>query len=106
MTSTTEHLDAHRISAIAGERAKASGNLFEMLSGWVDPSTLQAVAVMQFRWLKKQVDTDLVIRRLLSNPDTAEEAAEEIFGFVYADAFLMGAQFQAAGGHREVPDGQ
>jgi hypothetical protein len=102
MTSTIDHPDAHRLHAIAVERTQGPSSLFDMMSGWIDLDTLQAVAVMQFRWLKKQVDTDLVIRRLLSNPDTAEEAAEEIFGFVYADAFLMGAQFQAAGGHREV----
>jgi hypothetical protein len=99
--SKTEHLDAHRLHAIAVERTQGPSNLFDMLSGWVDPDTLQAVAILQFRWLKKQVGGDAIIRVLLADPDKADQAVEEIFGFVYADAFLMGAQFQAAGGHRD-----
>jgi len=105
MTSTIDHPDAHRLHAIAVERTQGPSNLFDMMSGWIDLDTLQAVAILQFRWLKKQLGGDEIIRVLLADPDKADQAVEEIFGFVYADAFLMGAQFQAAGGHQEVPDG-
>ena len=92
MTSTTEHPDAERLYAVAEEHRRQPGvSLLEALDGWIDRDTLLLLCVRHFRLVEENAKS--------------RATSEELYQFGFVDAFLLGAQFQAAGGHREVPDG-
>ena len=89
MTSTTEHPDAERLYAVATEHRRQPGvSLLEALDGWVDRDTLLLLCIRHFKLTQEHAKP--------------QATAEELYEFAFVDAFLLGAQFQAAGGHREV----
>jgi len=89
MTSVTEHPDTERLYTVAKEHRRQPGtSLLEALDGWVDRDALLLLCIRHFRLTQEH-----------AKPGTP---MEELYQFGFVDAFLLGAQFQAAGGHREV----
>ena len=98
MTTTAEHPDLQRLRDITRSRPRVA-SLDDALDGWVDPAVMDTVLKSYFHWLPGRFEEAGLDVAWLSDLDST---AVEVVGFTFTDAFLLGAMFQAAGGHREV----
>lgn len=87
----TEHPDTKRIrAALEVIQQPDHADLPAQVEGWVDPETMEELLG---NYLRLDPDVDFLDLRTMRKISAA-----------FAHGFLLGAQFQAAGGHREVAE--
>jgi hypothetical protein len=97
--SKTEHPDWQRLTDVIEEIQQAKDtSILASLDGWVDVETMEQLVTNFIGALrnKAKTGTDVMYLAMFMDP-----MAVKTFGETFVHGFLMGAQFQAAGGHRD-----
>lgn len=106
MMNPPEHPDLQRLRSITADNAKrwqALPAIEESLEELIDVGVAEELVTNYIRTRRDLpvVGTDPAKLAMFTDPGSVK-----IIGTVFTHGFLLGMQFQAAGGHREVPDGQ
>ena len=101
MTASSEHPDAERLRGITEERNAHEGEpMFDAVARFVDPHVAKTLVLSYLEAVREDVEVeDSTLHGMLMDPNSS--VMKTMIG-IYLDGFLIGAQFQAAGGHREV----
>jgi hypothetical protein len=97
--TTTEHPDVERIrDVVHNQDLQQYGSVEAALEGWVDPGAMRVLLINYLDAINAVMRKRSANHAALVNPGSA---VEKVVSTAFATGFLTGAQFQAAGGHRE-----
>ena len=101
MTPIADHPDLERLRQVLDAQNEHADSIEEALDGWIDPGALQRMLSIYVRSLRRVLHEQSMDFGDLAEPKALGRALAASF----TSGFLTGAQFQAAGGHREPGSG-